>query len=434
MSGVMAPFDKVAERAVIAAVICEDSALIQVRPILNASDFFFEKCRIVYGACLRLQDKNISRDLLTVNAELRQSNELETVGGSAFLAELAGEFISLANLIHHAEIVKKFSKRRMLVKRTQKFYQQVQDSEEPEALVGEFYTQAIQDLSMDQAGFLTMPEVMHKFLDTLDQRKRGEVLNGWPTGLASLDSRIGGWKPGHLNVIAARPSMGKTSLACLTALVGAKAGAKVGIFSLEMGAEELAQRIVCLNNDNLTMKALSNGNLTSCGWTELVSVSEGLSQLPIKVCDSTNLTLEKTRSMASLLKIRGELDVLILDYLQLIALDERGLSRQEATAGASRKLKILAKDLDISVIVLSQLNRQCEGREDKRPHLADLRESGAIEQDADVVVMLYRDEFYNQESAYKGQAEILIRKQRNGPTGEILVNWVGTNAALKDQG
>ncbi|MDR4485519.1 MAG: DnaB-like helicase C-terminal domain-containing protein [Nitrospirales bacterium] len=321
----------------------------------------------------------------------------------------------------------------MLVKEAHKLYQRAQESGEPEALVAEFYTRMIQDLSRGQAGFLTMPEVMHKLLDTLDQRKRGEVLNRWPTGLASLDSRTGGWKPGHLNIIASRPSIGKTSLACVSALAGAKAGAKVGIFSLEMGAEELAQRIVSLSHDNLTMKALSNATLTSHGWTELVSVSEGLSQLPIKVCDSTNLTLEKVQSMASLLKMRGELDVLILDYLQLLSLDERGLSRQEAMAGASRKLKILAKDLDISVIALSQLNRRCEDREDKRPHLADLRESGAIEQDADVVVMLYRDELYNPDSVYKGQAEILIRKQRNGATGEILVDWIGSNAALKDR-
>ncbi|MCA9497970.1 MAG: replicative DNA helicase [Nitrospira sp.] len=432
MSGHVDLFDSDAERAVIAAIMFEDVALIRVRDILSASDFHSEKCRIIFEACLRLQDRNVSRDLLTVNAELRQANQLELVGGSAELAEIAGEFISLANLTHHAEIVKRLSRQRMTVKEIQKLYLEAQQCDDPEALVGTFYTKMVQRLGVDRGEFVDMPKAIHGFIDLLERRKTGEVLNGWPTGLASLDKRIGGWKNGHLDIIAGRPSQGKTSLALCGAMASAKAGAKVSIFSLEMGTAELVQRFITQSNEHLTMKALNDATLSQLGWVELVDVSESLSHLPIKICDSTDLTLEKITSMANLMKLRGGLDLIIVDYLQLLSLDERGISRQEAVSGASRKLKILAKDLDISVIVLSQLNRKCEEREDKRPHLADLRESGAIEQDADVVVMLYRDESYNPESAYKGQAEVLIRKQRNGPTGEFMVDWIGSNAAFKD--
>ncbi|HBP90863.1 MAG TPA: hypothetical protein DD706_24615 [Nitrospiraceae bacterium] len=432
MSGAMDLFDPEAERAVIAAIVFEDVALIRVRDILNPQDFNSEKCRIIYESCLRLQGKNISRDPLTVSDELRQANELETVGGSVFLGELAKEFISLANLTHHAEIVKRLSRQRMTVKEIHKLYLEAQQCEDPEGLVGTFYTKMVQRLGVDRGEFVDMTVAINSFMDLLDQRKNGEVLNGWPTGLQSLDKRIGGWKNGHLGIIAGRPSQGKTSLALCGAMASAKAGAKVSIFSLEMGTTELVQRFITQSNEHLTMKALNDATLSQLGWIELVNVSESLSHLPIKICDSTNLTLEKIASMANLLKLRGGLDLLVLDYLQLLSLDERGISRQEAVSGASRKLKILAKDLDISVLVLSQLNRKCEDREDKRPHLADLRESGAIEQDADVVVMLYRDEFYNPESAYKGQAEVLVRKQRNGPTGEFMVDWIESNAAFKD--
>ncbi|WP_447963985.1 replicative DNA helicase [Nitrospira sp. Ecomares 2.1] len=432
MSGHVDLSDKAAERAIVSAVMFEDVALIRVRDILNPEDFDSEICRIIYQACLRLQDKNISRDFLTVSDELRQANELDRVGGSEELDEFYKEFVSLANLTHHAQIVKRLSRQRMTVKEIQKFYLEAQQCEDPEALVGKFYTKMIQRLGVDRGEFVDMPKAVHGFLDLLGQRKTGEVLNGWPTGLSSLDKRIGGWKNGNLDIIAGRPSQGKTSLALCGAMASAKAGAKVSIFSLEMGTAELVQRFITQSNKHLTMKALNDATLSQLGWVELVNVSENLSHLPIKICDSTNLTLEKIASMANLMKLREGLDLLIVDYLQLLSLDERGTTRQEAVSGASRKLKILAKDLNISVIVLSQLNRKCEDREDKRPHLADLRESGAIEQDADVVVMLYRDEFYNPESAYQGQAEVLVRKQRNGPTGEFIVDWIESNAAFKD--
>jgi replicative DNA helicase len=433
MSGHVDLSDKAAERAIVSAVMFEDVALIRVRDILNPEDFDSEICRIIYQACLRLQDKNISRDLLTVSAELRQASELDRVGGSAELAQIAGEFISLSNLTHHAQIVKNLSRQRMTVKAIHELYLEAQQCEDPEALVGKFYTKMVQRLGVDRGEFVDMPKAIHSFIDLLERRKTGEVLPGWPTGLSSLDKRIGGWKHGHLGIIAGRPSQGKTSLALCGAMASAKAGAKVSIFSLEMGTAELVQRWITQSNENLTMKALNDATLSQLGWVELVNVSESLSHLPIKICDSTNLTLEKIASMANLMKLRGGLDLLIVDYLQLLSLNERGISRQEAVSGASRKLKILAKDLDISVIVLSQLNRKCEDREDKRPLLSDLRESGAIEQDADLVLMLYRDDFYNPESPYKGKAEVLIRKQRNGPTSEFMVDWIGSNAAFKDQ-
>lgn len=427
------PYDQDAEKSVIAALISDDTAMIQVRPMLHQTDFYFESHGLIYAACLHLQDENIPRDILTVGNELHKRKQLEKVGNRSGLAELAMEYISSAGLVHHAEIVKKYSKQRLLFKESHSLFLRAQEHHDPEALVAEFYSTMLKGLTPDRGQFVGMTQGILKFLDVMDQRKRGEIRNGFPTGLQALDLRISGLKPDNLVIVAGRPSMGKTSLACMFALAGSKAGAQVAFLSLEMSIEEQVQRFISLSHDNLTMKSLSHANLTQLGWQELTVVAEGLEHLPIKICDTASLTIEKIKSMARLLKMKGEIDIFIIDYLQLLSLDERGTNRNEALGKVSRELKLLAMELGICVVALSQLNRQCENREDRRPRLADLRESGSIEQDADLVLMLYRDEFYNPQSAYKGQAEILIRKHRNGPTGEILVDWVGSNSAFKDR-
>lgn len=426
-------FSEEAERSVMSSVLCHNDALNIVRPILAVPDFYLEKHQVIYGATLRLQDRAIDRDFITVGNELQQAKQLEMIGGRSFLAELAGEYISLSNLSYHGEIIKQFSKRRMVGKAFYEGYLRAQEHHDPEALVAEFYTNMLKGLTPDRGQFLGMAQSIHRFLDTMDKRKCGEIRNGFPTGLQALDLRISGLKPENLVIVAGRPSMGKTSLGCSFALASSKAGAHVAFLSLEMSIEEQIQRFISISHKNLTMRALSHANLTNLGWKELTVVAEDLEHLPIKICDSANLTIEKIKSMARLLNMKGEIDILIIDYLQLLSLDERGTNRNEALGRVSRELKILAKELGICVVALSQLNRKSEDREDKRPRLSDLRDSGSIEQDADLVLMLFRDEFYNPESPYKGKAEILIRKQRNGPTGELIVDWVGSNSAFKDQ-
>ncbi|MGP0594203.1 replicative DNA helicase [Nitrospira sp. T9] len=433
MSGHVDLYDEAAERSVLSSVVCHNDALSIVRPILTPSDFYLEKHQVIYGTSLRLQDQGIDRDIITVGNALRQAKQLEKIGDSSFLAELAGEYISLSNLVRHSEIIKNFWKRRMVRKAFYAGYLQAQEHPDPEALVAEFYTNMLKGLTPDRGQFVGMTQGIHKFLDLMDRRQRGELRNGYSTGLHALDLRISGLKPENLIILAGRPSMGKTSLACLFALAGSKAGAQVAFLSLEMSVEEQIQRFISLSHDNLTMKVLSHANLTKLGWKELTLVAEGLEHLPIKICDTSSLTIEKIKSMARLLKMKNGVDVLILDYLQLLSLDERGTNRNEALGKVSRELKILAKELGICVVALSQLNRKCEERDDKRPRLSDLRDSGSLEQDADLVLMVYRDEVYNPESAYKGKGEILIRKHRNGPTGELIVEWIGSNSAFKDQ-
>ncbi|MCA9470399.1 MAG: replicative DNA helicase [Nitrospira sp.] len=425
-------YDEEVEKSVLAAILREKTALSLCRPILSAQDFYSERAQTIFATCLRLQDEGIGIDFVTVGDALKKAQKLEFVGGRSGLAELAQEYVSLANLGHHCDIVRGCSKRRSLIKAAHNLYSQACEHPDPDSLISEFHGRMLQVLGAGSTDFVDMPEAVHKLLDVMDQRKNGKISNGIPTGLRSLDNRIAGWKKGQLILIAARPSMGKTSLACQAALSAAETGANVGVFSLEMGAEEIIQRFLALSHDHLTMKALTHATLTDQGWRDLVKVSEDLGTRAIKLCDVSTMTIEQIKSKTRLLKMRGQLDLLIIDYLQLLSLDERGTSRQESMARVSRELKLLAKELNIAVIALSQLNRKCEDRDDKRPHLADLRESGALEQDADLILMLYRDDYYKPESLYKGKAEVLIRKNRNGPTGEFMVEWVGQNSKFKD--
>jgi replicative DNA helicase len=261
--------------------------------------------------------------------------------------------------------------------------------------------------------------------------KRKEQISGIPTGLADLDRMLGGFQPSDLVIIAARPSMGKTALMCGAALAAAKAGYAVAVSSLEMSTRQLGIRMLAIESKT-DVFAVNNGRLTSHGFWAVSHASMEIGALPMKLDDSGLVTMEQLRAKVRQLKVKKEVDILFVDYLQLMNSKGRRDSRQVEVSEISRGLKLLAKELNITVVALSQLSRACETREDKRPILSDLRESGSIEQDADIVIGLYRDDVYYPESVDKGTAEILIRKHRNGPIGDVRVTFIEKSARFEN--
>jgi replicative DNA helicase len=260
--------------------------------------------------------------------------------------------------------------------------------------------------------------------------KRSTALVGIPTGYQSLNSLLGGWQRSDLIIVAARPSMGKTSFALGSALAAAKEGYRVGVISIEMSRRQVGLRLHGMGAP-IDIHALKTGSLSQQGWTLLAATAQQFESLPFWIDDSSVLTVEHIAAKARQLQARSGLDLLVVDYLQLLQLHDAE-THQQGIADASRKLKLLAKELDIPVLVLSQLSRECERRPDKRPMLSDLRDSGAIEQDADVVLFLYRQEVYTPDTEEKGFAEVLIRKHRNGPIGDRRLRFVDRFARFED--
>jgi replicative DNA helicase len=368
----------------------------------------------------RLNGHNEPIDQLTLCDQLKQDGHLETVGGAGSLAELWAELSSTANVVHHCQIIRECWHRRQLGHIGHELVRKAYDKQEPFAdLVETAQSQVFsltngrsdqQDVSIAD---LLPPRLAH--LDSL--YKKGSAVTGIPTGFPTLDAMTAGLQAGNLIVIAGRPSMGKTSLALRIAWhVAAGHDLPVLIFSLEMSKEEVTDRFLSMAA-TVDAHVLRTGRIKPEDWSRLAATSQQLAQAPLFIDDSGSLTMALLRSRARRRKARSGLAMVVIDYLQLLSSGQRGESRQQEIADISRSLKLLSKELAVPILVLSQLNRSVENRDDKQPTLADLRDSGAIEQDADLVMMVYRDEVYKHESPKKGIADILIRKHRNGPTG-----------------
>ena len=415
------PHSDESERAVLAGALLDPALLPSVSGRLTADDFYSERHRILYRTMLNLQENGTEIDLRTLQAGLEQQDRLESVGGVAYLASLDLDLPDLGRLNAYVEIVKERSIRRRLIEACGDITRYCLDGglEAQEALSRA--EQVILGLGEEaiQRGFVKLSRIFHDTLADLEERPAKGFI-GVPTGYVDLDNMTRGLNPGNLIIIAGRPGMGKTSLALnIAEHVAIREQKSVGLFSLEMSQEELALRILSSEVD-VPFGPLRSGHLSQKQWSRVIQAVKSVSKAQLFIDDSANPTLLELASKARRLKAEQGLDLLILDYLQLMEAGGRYESRTLEIAAITRGLKQLAKELNVPVIALSQLSRQPERRSgDHRPQLADLRESGSIEQDADVVLFIYRDEMYNADSPDKGIAELIISKHRNGQTGTL---------------
>lgn len=426
------PHDEALEQAVLGALLIGGS-FDDVAEHLAAEDWYFRKHQAIYSAMLTLRQQSESIDYLTVGQALSKTGSLEIVGGNVYLAELVANVVSAASIQSHAKAVKELSLLRGLRRIGQEITGQAEEKQESSKIAVEAEHKLFTTMWARQViPWRTSAEVMGETLDHVElMQKRGNTLSGITTGLTGLDKMLGGWQPSDLVIIAARPSMGKTALMCGVALAAAKAGHPVAVSSLEMSARQLGSRMLAIEAQ-VNVFDLTNGRLHQGAMWPVGNAAQIIGAAPISLDDSGIMTMDKLRAKARQLRVRKQVDVLFVDYLQLMEGKNSRDNRQVEVSQISRGLKLLAKELGITVVALSQLSRKCEEREDKRPILSDLRESGSIEQDADIVIGLYRDEVYNRESPDSGTAEILIRKHRNGPIGDVRVSFVATSARFSD--
>jgi replicative DNA helicase len=421
------PHSDESERAVLAGALLDPALLPVVVGRLAPEDFYTERHRTIYRSMVDLQAAEVEVDLRTLQASLEQQDKLESVGGVAYLAGLDLDLPDLGRLDTYVEIVKERSVRRRLIEACGEITRHCLDGglEAQEALGRA--EQAILGLGEEavQKGFVKLSQIFHETLAELEDRPERGFL-GLPSGFADLDAMTRGFHPGNLVVIAGRPGMGKTSLALNIAEHAAiRENRAVGLFSLEMSQEELALRILSSEVD-ISFGPLRSGHLSQKQWTKVVQAVKTISQAPLFIDDSANPSMLEIASKARRLRAESGLDLIVVDYLQLMQGTARYENRNLEIAAVTRGLKQLAKELSIPVIALSQLSRQPERRSgDHRPQLADLRESGSIEQDADVVIFIYRDELYDDETTDKGIAELIIAKHRNGETGTVKLVFLG---------
>ncbi|WP_153721720.1 MULTISPECIES: replicative DNA helicase [Sporosarcina] len=419
------PHNNEAEQSVIGAIFLEPQALITASEILLPEDFYRIAHKKIFETMLVLSDKGQPIDLVTITEELKVKNELEDVGGISYLAELANAVPTAANIVHYANIVEEKSLLRRLIRVATGIVEDGYTREdEVEALLGEAEKKMMEVSNRKNAGdFRHIKDVLVETYDNIEllHTRKGEV-TGIPTGFRDLDKITAGFQRNDLIIVAARPSVGKTAFALNVAQnVATKTDENVAIFSLEMGAEQLVMRMLCAEG-NIDAQVLRTGNLEADDWRKLTMAMGSLSNAGIFIDDSPGIRINEIRSKCRRLQQEHGLGMIMIDYLQLIMGSGRGSdNRQQEVSEISRSLKALARELKIPVIALSQLSRGVEQRQDKRPMMSDLRESGSIEQDADIVSFLYREDYYDKETEMQNMIEIIIAKQRNGPTGTVTL-------------
>lgn len=421
-----------AERALLGGLILTPEMLPEVAERVAAVDFYRPDHRALYGLLLEMSADGSHIDLVTVAERAARGGNDEQYGGLSYVLSLAEEVPSTANLVHYATVVREKSTLRQLIAAAHVVEKEAFEEADAAGVLVERAAQALMELgnrdqrrSWSQVSLIIDEEINR--IDALS--KVASAVTGVTTGFIDMDRKLAGFQATDLIVLAARPAMGKTALALNLAQNAAILGGKaVGIFSLEMGRGQLVTRLLsCLGT--VEGGKLRTGRLTDEEWERLLTASEMLRQQSIFVDDTPGVTLSDVRARSRRLKATApNLGLIVVDYLQLMQGDDPKVPRQQQISDISRGLKILAKDLEVPVLALSQLSRGVEQRADKRPLPSDLRESGAIEQDADVIMFIYRDEIYNPDTADKGLAEVIIAKQRNGPTGTVKLAFQGQYA------
>jgi replicative DNA helicase len=427
--GLTPPANLEAEQSVLGAVLLRAQALDQVADILRPEDFYRSAHGHIFQAMLDLWNRGEPVDLVTVTALLRERNRLEDVGGPVFLAALSEHVGTAANAAYYAKLVHEKAVLRRLLECSQNL---AQACLAPVEDVDQFLDGAETEIfkvaeSKIRLGFQPIGRLVEQEVATLEaiwHRDKGRI-TGVASGFPDLDQLTAGFQPGDLIIIAARPSMGKTALALNMAFNAAYDGrVPVAFFSLEMSKEQLVRRLLSAVGE-IDASRLRRAFLDKSEWQKLQEAASLLLECPIFIDDSPAATVLEVRSKSRRLKAEDKLGLVMVDYLQLMRGRSDAPSREQEISDISRSLKALAKELAVPVVALSQLSRKVEERPKKEPQLADLRESGAIEQDADVILFIYRDEVYNENSPEKGQARILLKKQRNGPTGEFRLAFRG---------
>jgi replicative DNA helicase len=417
-----------AEQAVLGAIFLEPSSLTLTSEILIPEDFYRSSHQKIFNVMVKLNDMGKAVDLITVTEDLAASKNLEEVGGVSYSSELAGSVPTAANIEYYARIVEEKSLLRRLIRTATNIAQEGYSREdEVESLLGEAEKNIMEVAQRKNTGaFQNIKDVLVKTYDNIEVlTNRKEDVTGIPTGFAELDRMTAGFQRNDLIIVAARPSVGKTAFALNIAQnVATKTEENVAIFSLEMGAEQLVMRMLCAEG-NINAQNLRTGSLTDEDWRKLTMAMGSLSNAGIYIDDTPGVRIGDIRSKCRRLKQEQGLGMILIDYLQLIQGNGRsGENRQQEVSEISRSLKALARELQVPVIALSQLSRGVEQRQDKRPMMSDIRESGSIEQDADIVAFLYRDDYYDKESENQNIIEIIIAKQRNGPVGTVSLAFV----------
>ncbi|KPK09997.1 MAG: replicative DNA helicase [Acidithiobacillales bacterium SG8_45] len=420
-----------AEQSVIGGLLIDNSRWDQVADVVAAADFYRKEHRLIFDAIVHLAQENSPADVVTVSEYLESQHELDSVGGLSYLGSLANNTPSAANIVAYAKIVRERAVMRQLVTAVGKISDSVYTPEGRNATeLLDHAEQTIMDISEKGAhrkgGFQPLKSLLAGAVDRIDMLFHSDsALTGISSGFKDLDEMTSGLQASDLVVLAGRPSMGKTSLAINMAENAAVGEQKhVAIFSMEMPGEQLAMRMLS-SLGRINGHKVRTGKLDDDDWPRLMSAMTMLSEAPIYIDDTPGLSPMELRARARRLKREHGLDLIIIDYLQLMQSGESSENRATEISAITRAMKNLAKELSVPVIAMSQLNRSLEQRTDKRPIMSDLRESGAIEQDADVILFIYRDEVYHEDSQDKGTAEIIIGKQRNGPTGTIRLTFLG---------
>jgi replicative DNA helicase len=435
-SALVPPQNLEAEESVLGAMMISPGAIGAVSEILDASDFYRESHAKIYRAALALYAKGEPVDAITLTDQLEERSELEDVGGRVRLHELAALVPASANAAHYARIVHETATLRGLIRAGGEISRL---GWERPGETGDLVDQAEQivfDLSQQRVTgeFTHIDQLLKESFERITALyEAGADVTGTPSGYRDLDRLTSGFQPGNLIIVAARPSMGKSALAlCMAANIALRNGLPVGLFTLEMSKEEVTQRLMC-SEAKVESQRLRNGKLAPDDWPRLTAACDKLAKAPIYVDDTGSINMMEIRSKARRLKSRHpDLGLIVVDYLQLMSSAGSAENRVQEVSQISRSLKILARDLDVPILALSQLSRAVEQRTDKRPLLSDLRESGSLEQDSDLVIFIYRDEYYNEESDQQGLAEVILSKHRNGPTDSVKLSFLKRYAKFAD--
>jgi len=420
------PHNIEAEQSVIGAMIIDKNAIADASEALTRDDFYQDKHQVLFASILDLFAKDVPVDIITLIEYLRANDRIDKAGGITYITELSNSIASTANLSSYIKIVNDKSTLRRLIRASTEIIEDSYNNQDKVESVIEGAEKKIFDLAQkrDVSDYEPINSILERKIVEIEK----VYLNkGGPTGIASgfpeLDDKTSGFQEGDMVLIAARPSMGKTTFALNIAQYAAMSeGKSIVIFSLEMSKEQLAKKLLAAVT-NIEMQNLTNGELDDSDWQKIARASGPLGSSKMYIDDSAGITITEMRSKCRRIKIEYGIDLIMIDYLQLMS--GSGENRQQEVSAISRAIKALAKEMRCPVIALSQLSRAPEQRADHRPMLSDLRESGSIEQDADLVMFLYRDDYYNPDTEDKNTAELIIAKQRNGPTGTVKLAWLG---------
>ncbi len=422
-----------AEKALLGCILIENEALTKVVSNLQANSFYKPSHSKIYKAMLELFEENETIDSITVVDKLQKKGDLESVGGAFYISSLTTETASSENVEYYAKIVSNKSILRNIILTSIDLSTLAYEAQNDVTSILDKAEQKLFELSQNfnRGSFVQIEEMLHNVLDKWGNHKKGQFI-GVASGFKELDKKLSGFQKSDLIILAGRPSMGKTALALSMARNAAvQHNMKVGIFSLEMSCSQLTERLITAEA-KVDSHLVRDGRLPAKDWKKLSKAAGSLSKAQIFIDDSAEMNIMELKAKARRLKAEKDIDCIIIDYLQLLNVPGRTESRQQEISYISRSLKALAKDLDIPVIALSQLSRALEARQDKRPMMSDLRESGAIEQDADVVLFVYRPIVYSKKEEDEGLGEIIISKHRNGPTGVIEVVFIDKYARFEN--